>query len=219
MGARGKFIFADCVVQNRAAIVEPWKEYRREGNSYFLFWLIAGVLMLLVTALASAPLWLPAVLGGEFPEGMVLVIEIAAAGLVFIVLAIALALVLSFMVPIMYRRRCGAIDGARAAVGMITSHPGPVILYALFKAVLFIAFLLVSCVLVCVTCCLAAIPYVGTVILLPVHVLFMAFLLLFVRQFGPDYDAWGNLPVVTAAPPVQEPPPSPPSSGPPPLPA
>src|SRR5947207_6200700 len=35
--ARGRFIFTDCVVKNRAAIAAPWKEYRREGNSLFLF--------------------------------------------------------------------------------------------------------------------------------------------------------------------------------------
>src|SRR5437660_3574334 len=35
--ARGNFIFTDCIARNRAAIVDPWREYRREGNSYFLF--------------------------------------------------------------------------------------------------------------------------------------------------------------------------------------
>src|SRR5688500_1143319 len=36
IGARGRFIFMDCVVKNRAAIVAPWQEFRREGNSFFL---------------------------------------------------------------------------------------------------------------------------------------------------------------------------------------
>src|SRR5204863_7426761 len=56
--ARGRFIFTDCVVKNRAAIVAPWNEYRREGNSLFLFslalallaMLIVGVLALLIAA-------------------------------------------------------------------------------------------------------------------------------------------------------------------------
>src|ERR1044071_9204152 len=54
--ARGRFIFTDCVVKNRAAILAPWTEYRREGNSLFLFslglallaMLIVGVLVLLI---------------------------------------------------------------------------------------------------------------------------------------------------------------------------
>ena len=44
IGARGRFIFTDCVVKNRAAIVAPWHEFRREGNSFFLFSLVVGFL-------------------------------------------------------------------------------------------------------------------------------------------------------------------------------
>src|SRR5215831_6308461 len=47
LSARGRFIFTDCVVKNQAAIVSPWKEYRREGNSYFLFSLIFGLLAMI----------------------------------------------------------------------------------------------------------------------------------------------------------------------------
>src|SRR5712692_527969 len=35
--ARGRFMFIDCIVKNRAAIVQPWGEFREQGNSYFLF--------------------------------------------------------------------------------------------------------------------------------------------------------------------------------------
>ena len=31
LGARGQFIFTDCVVRNRGAIVAPWKELREGG--------------------------------------------------------------------------------------------------------------------------------------------------------------------------------------------
>jgi hypothetical protein len=37
-----------------------------------------------------------------------------------------------------------------------------------------------------------AIPYIGTVILLPVFVLLRSFSLLFLRQFGSDYDVWAG---------------------------
>ena len=52
---------------------------------------------------------------------------------------------------------------------------------------------MISCVVTCATCCIAAIPYVGTVILLPIPVTLGAFSLLFLRQFGPDYDVWAGL--------------------------
>src|SRR5881227_603139 len=57
--ARGNFIFTDCVVKNRAAIVEPWREYRREGNSYFLFSLVVAFVMVLLTALLIVVVVLP----------------------------------------------------------------------------------------------------------------------------------------------------------------
>ena len=223
LGARGKFIFADCVVRNRGAIVEPWKEYRREGNSYFLFSLVAALLVLLTAAIVSAPLWLPVSLGGEFATGVLLAVEVGVAIVAFAVIAGAVGLVSSFMVPIMYRRRCRALEGMKAAIAAAVAYPGPVILYALFKLVLLIAVVLISCVLTCATCCVAALPYVGTVILLPVHVFMMSYLLLFVRQFGPEYDAWGNLaletpPPVPPPPPLEPPPGDAPSSEPPPLP-
>jgi len=41
--ARGRFIFVDCIVKNRGAIVEPWREFREQGNSYFLLALLVRV--------------------------------------------------------------------------------------------------------------------------------------------------------------------------------
>jgi hypothetical protein len=90
---------------------------------------------------------------------------------------------------------------------LIAIHPGEIVLYCLFLVVLVIATGLISCFAICATCCIAAIPYVGTVILLPVVVLLQAFSLSFIRQFGPDYDVWANsmppesLPILSGAPP------------------
>ncbi|HSH40414.1 MAG TPA: hypothetical protein VK993_16700, partial [Chthoniobacterales bacterium] len=30
LGSRGRFMFVDCIVRNRGAIEQPWREYRRE---------------------------------------------------------------------------------------------------------------------------------------------------------------------------------------------
>lgn len=193
VGSRGKFIFADCVVRNRAAIVEPWHEFRREGNSLFLFSLLVGLGVLIVLSLAGLPIWLPWVMHGAPPSGAGLVVGISFFGLVALVILIGWSLIASFMLPVMYRRRCSAAEGFQGALALVTAEPGPVILFVLFNFVLRLAFAMIACVLTCVTCCITAIPYVGTVILLPIFVFFMAYLLLFVRQFGPDYDVWANI--------------------------
>src|SRR5438046_8436387 len=51
--ARGRFIFIDCVVRNREAIPEPWRDFRREGNRFFLFLIVLVVASIAVVALLA----------------------------------------------------------------------------------------------------------------------------------------------------------------------
>ncbi len=204
VGSRGKFIFTDCIVRNRGAIVEPWHEYRREGNSYFLFMLVVGLSFLVVLGLAGIPVWLPFALHGNPPEGVAWIIALIVLGGVALAGVIAIAVPTSFMVPIMYRQRCSALAAFKSAISLITSAPGAVILYFLFLFVLAIAFGIFACLTTCLTCCITAIPYIGTVVLLPFYVFFAGYLLLFVRQFGPEYDAWANLLAAAPAAPATE---------------
>ena len=57
--ARGRFILMDCIVRNRAAIVEPWKEFRAEGNSFFLFSLVVVCVLIAVIVIAGLVLIVP----------------------------------------------------------------------------------------------------------------------------------------------------------------
>jgi len=50
--ARGGFIFTDCIVKNRGAIAESWRDFRKEGNSYFLFSLLIVFGLLIVAGVA-----------------------------------------------------------------------------------------------------------------------------------------------------------------------
>jgi hypothetical protein len=192
--ARGGFMFVDCIVKNRGAVAEPWREFRRDGNSYFLFSLLVGFGLLLFAGLLSLPLVLPAIKDDNFlrTHSVYLISAIAGWILVMILLILAWALVTSFMVPIMYRQRCRAVEGFATATRLIAAHPGEILLYCLFWIVLALGSAMVGCIAACATCCIAAIPYVGTVILLPLFVLLRSFSLLFIRQFGPDYDVWAS---------------------------
>ena len=58
--SRGRFIFTDCVVRQRAAIAEPWREFRREGNSYFLFSLAVALGAIVVLVILVLIFWMPA---------------------------------------------------------------------------------------------------------------------------------------------------------------
>jgi len=208
--ARGNFIFTDCIVRNRAAIVEPWREYRKEGNSYFLFFLaiMFGLLVLAAIMLATfiALGWV-----GHHAREMSSTAFIGLLLFLFVFwfsIGIFIAVVSYFMLPVMYRRRCRAMEAFRDVTLLIAHNPGSFVLFCLFGIVLILAVLMVGTIVSCATCCIAALPYIGTVILLPLFVCLRAFVLLFVRQFGPDYDVWVNftppefLPVLSSAPPV-----------------
>ncbi len=191
-------MFIDCVVKNRGAIAEPWREFQKEGNSYFLFLLVVAFGFVIFAALLSLPLIIVAIKGRYYLYlhrdrlDMYMLTAIAAWVFVILLVVIAWALIASFMVPVMYRRRCRAYEAFRAAASLIAAHPGQILLYCLFLIVLAIATGLISCFAICATCCIAAIPYIGTVILLPVFVLLRSFSLLFLRQFGPEYDVWAS---------------------------
>jgi hypothetical protein len=194
IGARGRFIFTDCVVKNRAAIAVPWKEYRREGNSFFLFSLVVGFLALVITAalvlLIVLPLGLFSHGKGMTDLGATALFAIVFIGLIWLAFTIFFGVVTQFMVPVMYRRRCLAREAFFDVSKLMLARPGPFILFVLFGIVLVLALVVISTVATCVTCCLAGLPYVSSVVLLPAFVWLLAFKLLFLRQFGPEYDVW-----------------------------
>ena len=191
--ARGRFIFVDCVVRNRAAIVEPWKEFRAEGNSFFLFSLLVALVVVPVIVIAGLVLIVPFIPGRDQTEpGVGFWIGISLTAFISVCLIFVWALASQLMVPIMYRQRCRARIAFAQTVDLVSSHPGPLLLYVLFLLLLAVAAVMISCAVTCATCCIAAIPYIGTVILLPIPVTLGAFSLLFLRQFGPDYDVWSG---------------------------
>lgn len=223
ISSRGRFIFTDCVVKNRAAIVAPWREFRREGNSYFLFSLAVGFLVILLVAALCLLIFVPL---GLFSGGKGSTLSVAAVfalaflSLVFVGFAIFFAVVSQFMVPVMYRRRCRAREAFMDVAKLVLHRPGPFILFVLFAIVLALGLVICATLAACLTCCIAALPYVSTVVLLPAFVWLLAFKLVFLRQFGPEYDVWAA-PVVSesidapaAPPPIQPPPPSAPPPSP-----
>ncbi len=209
VGCRGRFIFTDCLVRNRAAIAEPWRNYRREGNSLFLFSLAAIAIILLLGALCALPvvlLWIETQSDGFSWPGLVALLFLIP---FFILLIVCFAMAQHFMVPIMYGQRCLARIAFGKVIALAGSYPGDLLLYVLFSIGLAMATGVLVVALMCATCCLVLIPYVGTVIMLPIFVVYQAFLLFYLRQFGPDYDVWEGL--SPFAPPVQPsaPPPAP----------
>ena len=192
LSSRGKFMFLDGVVQNRGAVVEPWKRWAEAGWSLFLFRVAISVVALLVMAAfvgLIAVIAVPMIRAGNEDRLLPLILAmVAVAFVVFLPFMVVHFLLNQFFVPIMYVRGGGVGDAWAEFKVRLLPEIGPVILFALMLFLLTIGAVLIAFVATCLTCCLAALPYLGTVILLPIPVFFRCYSLEFLAQLGGDYE-------------------------------
>lgn len=197
VSSRGKFLFLDNVVHNRALVVEPWKRFRYVANSLFWwrlgFGIVSAIVLLGILGVAAvyvigrieAEAWsteatlITILLGGLFVAGLVLVGYIS-------------TLLEDFVIPIMYQRSLAATAAWRVFLDLHGQRWGTFFLYFLWVMLLGLATGLLVLAFGMATCCIGflvlAIPYLGTVLLLPVLVVFRALGPEFLRQFGREWD-------------------------------
>ncbi len=195
--ARGKFIFLDNVLHNRGAISDPWKKYRKQGNSLF-FWNLAIGFIGLLTVLLCLALCIPMILlvaNGGSATGLG-ILGIVLAVLLLMVYSIAISfvqmLVYDFVMPIMLKYDLRIREAWSRFNTILQTATGSFVLYALVR--LLLGMIISSAVLLAglVTCCcllfIAAIPYLGAVLLLPIFVFVRLVGIEFLRQFGENID-------------------------------
>ena len=194
ISSRGKFIFLDNVVHDRARIAEPWRRFAQCGDSLFS-WRVG---FLLACVLAFAVLGTVAVVaaGGFSGFGFGSVRAISITGLAALaavgwgIACVYVSLFLdSFIVPLMYKDGIGAVEAWRRFVPWIERRFGEFLLYGLFVLGLVIVVGTGVIVVGLMTCCvgllLVVLPYVGTLILLPFLVTYRAFSLEFLAKSTP----------------------------------
>jgi hypothetical protein len=193
VSSRGKLVFLDNVVYERAAIVEPWKRLRRLGDSLFWWRLGFVVIVLAIVLVVLAAVLLPAAAAsvGDTLRGLSIA-AILLGVLALVVVAVAaffiLLLLEGFVIPIMYRFDLSATSAWRTLLPWLRRYPGWFIAYTvvlLFAAIAFQVMVLILCLF---TCCIVLLPYVGTVLVLPVWVLYRSYSVEFLAQFHPDFD-------------------------------
>lgn len=215
LSSRGQFMLLDNLVREREEVASVWREWKREANSLFGFkvafgilatlillplaaWLIVGFFGLIGKSgvFARVNAWIPAViprLDGSSLAVLTLVV------LILVVASFYVGLFLDdFIVPIMYRHRIGVMEAWSRFTPLLSNYASAFILYSLFRllAHMIVGFLVVlGMVLTCfIAACIIALPYIGAVLLLPIPVLFRHYSLYFLRQFGPDFDAFAVVP-------------------------
>jgi hypothetical protein len=101
-----------------------------------------------------------------------------------------------FVVPIMFLRMANCTACWREFMGILSANKLRFTLYLLFQIVIKIVIgVMVGigiCIGFCFCCasCLLFIPYIGTVILLPVLVFTRAYSLYYLQQYGPQFDVF-----------------------------
>ena len=209
--SRGQFMFLHCVAENKGEVVRPWKQYAQQANSLFLFKLVlwlAGFIgaMLFIVPLAIIGIYFMRVGIEYFP--LINIVWIAL--LVFAIIVVAMAvgtvklLTNDFVVPIMYSRGCLIKEAWREFWKLLMSNKGPFTLYLLFLLVIGLAIGMIVMLAVLFTCCCAAcflmIPYIGTVVMLPILVWRRAYSLLYLSQYGPEFNVFRPQPTPVVVP-------------------
>jgi hypothetical protein len=200
LSSRGRFMFLHCVALNAAEVRVPWLKFASEANSLFLFRLMIS-LMGLVVMLPLVGGFVLVVLRMVFREQVSVGGVLAAAGLFLAMIAMGTVfwiigrLTRDFVVPLQFLRRSRCLDAWRELrSGLFPGNIGSFVLYFLFRIVLSIAIAVLVLTVVLATCCLAGcllvLPYLGTVLLLPILIFDRSYSLHFLAQFGPDYDVF-----------------------------
>lgn len=129
------FIYVDDITKNSGAIREPFARLKHLGMSYFLWQLAFGLIGLLAmfVLIALPLLWAFVFSGGAGAGAKVISVAWAIiAGLpLFIFLIVAQIFARDFVVPAMYVRNIGVLEGWRVVWPIIRSNAGQMALYVL----------------------------------------------------------------------------------------
>ena len=204
VSSRAKLVWLESVVLGRPAIVEPWTRLGKLGDSLFL-WRLGFALVVIVIGLVLAAVIIgPAALlhDSDVLDGLsfaAIILGVLAATVLGAAAAVVALLLDAFVVPIMYRFQLTATEAWKAFLPWLRSMPGPFVLFALFSLLLAIVFGVIYTVVVLLTCCIAALPYVGTLLLLPFWATWRLFTVEFLAQLDPGFDLFERHAVVVAS--------------------
>jgi len=97
-------------------------------------------------------------------------------------------------VPTMYLKRVRAIEGWKIAWNqLLKGHVGSFILLYLMVILLGLGAGVIATFACCATCCIGALPYISSVLFLPITVFFVCYALCYIQQFGNDWTFFKNL--------------------------
>ncbi len=197
LSSRGKFMFLDNVIHGRALVSQPWQEFKSLANSLFIWRLAFGLLCLLFIILFLGSVWQNAS-NLYWDSHRIPVAFLISRGLLLLLVIFSIfyidLLLNHFVVPVMHKNRISATQAWQQFLTIHWSYFGHFLLYALLMLLLNIFFVILILTFGFLTCCmgfiLLIIPYINSVVLLPISYTFRAFGPEFLRQFGEDFNVF-----------------------------
>jgi len=189
--SRAKLMFVESVIWDRVDISPQWARAGELGMSLFKFRALFGMggsLLMLLAVGGAVAAGFSDFEKGEFLGSRALlsysIFGIASLFFGFPLLMTALILD-DFVVPLMVVRNARVIEAwGMCRRELLSSHAGGVVFFYLLRVVLAFGIGLITVVLACVTCCLMYVPYIQTVLLLPIFVFSRAYPLYYLEQIG-----------------------------------
>jgi len=198
--SRGSFMLLHCVALNRGEVAVPWRKFAREAHSLWLFRLaLSAIGLVLMLPIMGTVFWVFIEMGrnghGFDPGKIPLLIAIGLAWFCFsLPLMVAVLFTREFVVPIMYLRGVTCMQGWRVLFSLLEANTGRFVFYILFQIVIRIALFFIVLAFVLCTCCIGGlfliIPYVGAVICLPINVFARTYSLLYLAQYGEEFNVF-----------------------------
>jgi len=148
-----------------------------------------------LTIMVAGMVFLAILMFGHGATNVIGILGIISLGLLSVVVGLAWFVVpkltRDFVVPIQFAQGGACREGWRVLMGLLSRNAGNFILYFLFQILLAIAIAVLVLAVVLLTCCIAgclfAIPYLGTVLLLPILVFQRSYSIYYLAQYGSEY--------------------------------
>ena len=188
----GAFMLLDNLAHDRALVRQPWREFAKPALS--LLGLRLAVTATSLAALAGqggAGAWLlwNDIQAQQLTGNSALVLAGLGTALVVTLLAWAVAstVVNDLAFPIMYARRCGSLHACRLAIRAVRAQPLASLGYLVLRWLTGFVASTVAWFASCLTCFLTSVPFIGTVLLLPIPVFLTGYAACFVEQLDEEY--------------------------------
>ena len=194
--SRGDFMLLYRVYQPDETVGECWRRSKAPGESFF-FWrvglfVVSCLVWVLFGIVAYRTLFAELITKGfhwDFTFLPVVVLLVTAFILIALTIETVFILAWDFAVPVMHCRGVSATTAWRTVFALCNQHPFAVTGYLLLMSVWWLVTFLAVVAFALGTCCLGfialIIPYIGTVVLLPIYVFFRAYPIYFLNQWQP----------------------------------